>query len=72
MNNDIDFDEALEKVDPKLLDSISVLERKLLRISFVSAIAFMAAWTPFAILCIWEMATPPTEIPTCKWKLTVS
>ena len=68
MNNEIDFDEAMEKVDPKLLDSISIMERKLLRISFVSALAFMAAWTPFAVLCIWEMATPPTEIPTCKLK----
>ena len=67
LDNDIEFDEAVKKVDPKLLDSISIMERKLLRISVVSAMAFMAAWIPFGILCIWEMATPPTEIPTSKY-----
>ena len=65
--NDIDVDEAMDKVDPKLLKSISLMERKLLRISFVSALAFMAAWIPFATLCLWEMATPPTQIPTRKF-----
>ena len=57
----------MDKVDPKLLKSISLMERKLLRISFVSALAFMAAWIPFATLCLWEMATPPTQIPTRKF-----
>ena len=63
----MEVEEAMDQVDPKLLESISIMERKLLRMTCVSTLAFMAAWIPFATLCLWEMATPPTEIPTCKF-----
>lgn len=56
----------IKQVDPNLVEAISLMERKLTRLTLVAALGFMMAWLPFALLCLWEMATPPEEIPTSK------
>ena len=58
------IDSCISAIDPRLLEAISVVERKLTRMTLTAAFGFMLAWIPFCILCFWEMATPPTEIPS--------
>lgn len=60
------IDLLISQVDPQLLAALSIVERKLTRLTLTSALGFMIAWTPFVILCLWEMATPPTEIPSSR------
>ncbi len=55
---------GLQPRDPNLFAAVSLMERKLTRLTLVAAFGFMLAWLPFALLCFWEMATPPDEIPT--------
>ena len=60
------MDSLMRQVDPNLLQAISLVERKLTRLTLVTSFGFLLAWTPFAALCMWEMASPPSEIPTSK------
>ena len=60
------MDSLISAVDPKLIEALSIVERKLTRMTLAAAFGFMLAWIPFCILCFWEMATPPTEIPSSK------
>ena len=57
-------DVLIRNVDPNLLKAITLVDRKLTRLTLVAAIGFMLAWSPFAALCLWEMSSPPTSIPT--------
>lgn len=57
---------VIRNVDPSLLKAISLADKKLTRLTLVAAMGFMVAWMPFCILCFWEAATPPTDIPTSK------
>jgi hypothetical protein len=34
------------------------------QLTLISASGFIIAWTPFSILCLWEIASPPPEIPS--------
>ena len=61
------MDILIKQVDPNLLEALSLVERKLTRLTLVAALGFMAAWLPFSALCMWEMASPPTEIPTSRY-----
>ena len=58
------IDILIQQVDPQLLATLSLVERRMTRLTLTSAFGFIMAWTPFCILCFWEMATPPTEIPS--------
>lgn len=53
----------MRQVDPNLMAAVSLMERKLTRLTLVAALGFMMAWLPFALLCFWEMVSPPDEIP---------
>lgn len=57
------MDEMMRKVDPTLMAAVSLMERKLTRLTLVAALGFMLAWLPFSLLCFWEMLSPPDEIP---------
>ena len=56
----------MRQVDPSLLEAMALVERKFTRLTLVAAMGFMVAWLPFCLLCMWELATPPDEIPTSK------
>ena len=60
------IDLQIQQVDPQLLAALSIAERKMTRLTLTSALGFLMAWAPFVVLCLWEMATPPTEIPSSK------
>ena len=58
------MDGLMRQVDPNLLEAMALVERKFTRLTLVAASGFMMAWLPFCLLCMWELATPPDEIPT--------
>ena len=58
------MDKMMRQVDPSLLEAMQLVERKFTRLTLVAAMGFMVAWLPFCLLCMWELATPPNEIPT--------
>ena len=58
------MDNLMRQVDPSLLEAMALVERKFTRLTLVAAMGFMVAWLPFCLLCMWELATPPDEIPT--------
>ena len=60
-------DVLIRNVDPNLLKAITLVDRKLTRLTLVAAVGFMLAWSPFAGLCLWEMSSPPTSIPTSMY-----
>ena len=57
------LDRMISQVDSKLIEAVSLVERKFTRLTLVAAMGFMTAWLPFSLLCMWELATPPDEIP---------
>ena len=59
-------DSILGPVESKLMEAVSLVERKFTRLTLVAALGFMVAWLPFSLLCMWELATPPDEIPIGK------
>ena len=66
------MDHIMRQVDPSLLEAMALVERKFTRLTLVAALGFMVAWLPFCLLCMWELATPPDEIPTSRFYIYVS
>ena len=66
------MDKMMKQVDPSVLEAMESVERKFTRLFLVAATGFMVAWMPFCLLCIWELATPPNEIPTSMFTLLSS
>ena len=60
------MDKMMRQVDPSLLEAMQLVERKFTRLTLVAAMGFMVAWLPFCLLCMWELATPPDEIPSSR------
>jgi len=43
--------------------AVSLIDLKLARLMAVTASAYLVAWGPFSVLCIWEMVVQPKAIP---------
>ena len=66
------MDKMMDQVDPSVLEAMQSVERKFTRLFLAAALGFMVAWMPFCLLCMWELATPPNEIPTSIVTLLLS
>ena len=60
------MDKMMDQVDPSVLEAMKSVERKFTRLFLAAALGFMVAWMPFCLLCMWELATPPDEIPSSR------